>query len=100
MSFPLPSRPKNTEEQKTSCPILILHARDDDVIPHHHSSTLFSALSSEAKVATVEYEGWGDVSRIDGARGEVIWWDGMRGGHNDIGWSEGSVDLVRRIAGL
>jgi abhydrolase domain-containing protein 12 len=86
--------------QKTKCPILILHARDDDVIPHHHSTTLFSGLSDLSNVVSVNYERWGTVSRYERDEGEVLYWDGFRGGHNDIGWAEGSVDLVRRVAGL
>jgi abhydrolase domain-containing protein 12 len=86
--------------QKTKSPILILHARDDDVIPHHHSTTLFSSLSDSSKVDSVGYEGWGNVMTYKRDGGDVMYWDGFRGGHNDIGWAEGSVDLVRRIAGL
>lgn len=91
-----------TNEQKVECPILILHARDDDVIPHYHSSTLFASLtrSNTDKVNVVEYEGWGDVSTYKRPGGDVIWWDGPKGRHNDIGWAEGSVDLVKRVTGL
>ena len=91
-----------TDQQKVDCPILILHARDDDVIPHHHSSALFHTLteSNPDKVEVVGYEGWGNVSTYKRHGGDAIWWDGWRGGHNDIGWAEGSVDLVKKIAGL
>jgi abhydrolase domain-containing protein 12 len=70
------------------------------VIPHHHSSTLFSGLSDSTKVNSVGYGTWGNVSTYKRDGGEVLYWDGFRGGHNDIGWAEGSVDLVRRVAGL
>jgi hypothetical protein len=32
--------------------------------------------------------------------GEVIYWDGLQGGHNDLGWAEGTLDLIRRVASL
>ena len=72
------------------------------MIPHHHSSTLFHSLSGTDpdKVEVVGYEGWGNVSTCKRHGGDVIWWDGWRGGHNHIGWAEGSVDLVKKIAGL
>jgi abhydrolase domain-containing protein 12 len=84
------------------CPILILHARDDDVIPHHHSSTLFSSLIPPeiSNTEVVTYDGWGTVNSYKRSGGEVVYWDGWRGGHDNIGWAEGSVDLVRRIMGL
>jgi abhydrolase domain-containing protein 12 len=98
---------------------LLLHAKDDDVIPHHHSSTLFAGLHERCEttsgirsdVEVVEYKGWGTVFSFPRSytkscggdaveSGEVVWWDGVMGGHNDIGWSEGTVDLIRRIARL
>ena len=48
----------------------------------------------------VEYKGWGNVMTYKRDGGDILYWDGFRGGHNDIGWAEGSVDLVRRVAGL
>jgi abhydrolase domain-containing protein 12 len=57
-----------------------------------------------AEIQTQDYPNWGIVSTItkrhQGKGGEVIWWDGLRGGHNDIGWAEGSIDLIKRIGGL
>lgn len=89
----------------------MLHARDDDVIPHYHSNNLFESLRASAPGAPVDekiYRNWGTIRSFTRSgqngggkvEGEVIWWDGLRGGHNDIGWAEGSIDLVRRIAGL
>lgn len=31
---------------------------------------------------------------------QVIWWEGEAGGHNEIGWAEGSMDLINDIARL
>jgi abhydrolase domain-containing protein 12 len=72
------------------------------VIPHHHSSILFYSLLAEARgeVKNDKYGDWGTISSFTRDRGEVVWWDGRSGGHNDIGWAEGSVDLVRSIAKL
>lgn len=70
------------------------------MIPHHHSSTLFSSLADTSKIDVVSHEGWGNVSTYRAEGGEIVFWDGSNGGHNDIGWAEGSVDLVRRVAGL
>ena len=70
------------------------------MIPHHHSNTLFSSLSHSSEVDVVEYKGWGNVLTYKRDGRDILYWDGFRGGHNDIGWAEGSVDLVRRVAGL
>lgn len=81
----------------------MLHAQDDDVIPHPHSADLFAsllALEPGGKVHETSYKGWGTVRTIERNGGEVVWWDGLRGGHNDIGWAEGSIDLVRRVGRL
>lgn len=79
------------------------------MIPHYHSRNLFESLRASAPGTEVDektYSNWGTARTFirsgqdGGAKGEVMWWDGLRGGHNDIGWAEGSIDLVRRIAGL
>lgn len=77
------------------------------MIPHLHSSLLFDSLksrSSGSQLLDQTYEKWGTIRSFNRPYGQthsqVIWWDGLRGGHNDIGWAEGSIDLVRRIAGL
>ena len=31
---------------------------------------------------------------------EVIYWEGVGGGHNDLGWTEAGIDLIARISGL
>ena len=81
---------------------------DDDIIPHSHSRALFahlhSSVSGSAKVGieTKDYPGWGRTSRFNrGAHGgEVVWWEGLTGGHNNIGWAEGTIELIRQIAKL
>jgi abhydrolase domain-containing protein 12 len=49
----------------------------------------------------MSYKGWGTVrsfSRGDG--GAVMWWEGLAGGHNELGWTEGIMDLAAQVAGL
>jgi len=89
---------------KTSSPILLLHARDDPEIPYHHSSNLFSslhALTPSYEIVEKTYEGWGTIRSFTREKGgEVVWWDGLKGGHVEVNLGEGSVDLIRRVAGL
>jgi len=90
-----------------------LHAIDDDIIPHSHSKTLFShlhasSLSSSADsllkmdIEETDYPGWGRTSQFNrgGNGGEVIWWEGLTGGHNKLGWAEGTIELIQRVAAL
>jgi len=95
-----------TALSKTTSPTLLLHAVDDLTIPHIHSSRLFSALhqnfqANSSGIETLTYDGWGKVSwfQRDG-KGEVIWWEGLSGGHTRVEYQEGSQDLIRRVAGL
>lgn len=80
---------------------------DDDIIPHSHSKTLFYHLlstASEKELETTErnYPGWGRTSQFDrgSTGGEVIWWEGLTGGHNKIGWAEGTIELIKQVAKL
>ncbi|WWD07240.1 hypothetical protein V865_005337 [Kwoniella europaea PYCC6329] len=92
--------------EQTSSPTLILHAINDNTIPYSHSARLFSSLLhsaslTEASVKETSYKGWGTVRSIDrGEKGEVIWWEGQNGGHDNLGWAEGTIDLISRVAKL
>ncbi|POY75292.1 hypothetical protein BMF94_1663 [Rhodotorula taiwanensis] len=94
------------------CPILILHAHNDPVIPLAHSRTLTSHLLSpflpspdhethagERRKLVKEYKagGWGVVSRFErgNGSGEVTWAEALKGAHNEIGTHEYSIELVR-----
>ncbi|ORY65616.1 Alpha/Beta hydrolase protein [Leucosporidium creatinivorum] len=96
-----------------TCPILILHAQDDPVIPHLHSSALahhlldplLPSLEEEAEVralarASIVTEAqvgrWGVVTRFERGKGvgAVVWAEAVRGEHNDIGTSEYSLKLI------
>jgi hypothetical protein len=90
--------------QKTTSPILLLHATNDMDIPHAHSASLFYSLKDAAQqdhFHQVTYEGWGTVRSFDRPGGaEVVWLEGDAGGHNEIGQAEGSIDLIARVAHL
>ena len=30
----------------------------------------------------------------------MVWWDGLAGGHNNLGWAEGTMELIKQIADL
>ncbi|OCF36023.1 hypothetical protein I316_02518 [Kwoniella heveanensis BCC8398] len=97
----------------TFSPTLLLHAINDHTIPHSHSDDLFNSLTlpttadtngpaaSASTMEAVSYEGWGTVRTVDrGQKGQVIWWEGKNGGHDNLGWAEGTLDLIARIANL
>ncbi|ODN99581.1 hypothetical protein L198_03425 [Cryptococcus wingfieldii CBS 7118] len=95
--------------QDVAAPVLLLHAVNDDTIPHTHSSVLFGSLMAPYVTGgddvegfeERQYEGWGTVRSFQrGEKGQVIWWEGIHGGHNDLGWAEGTLDLIARVAGL
>ncbi|WVW80743.1 hypothetical protein I302_102729 [Kwoniella bestiolae CBS 10118] len=92
--------------EKTSSPTLILHAINDNTIPYSHSARLFTSLLDSASltpssVKERNYRGWGTVRSVDrGDKGEVVWWEGQNGGHDNLGWAEGTIDLIARIANL
>ncbi|KAI9637095.1 Alpha/Beta hydrolase protein [Dioszegia hungarica] len=87
-------------------PILLMHARNDWTIPITHSRRLFQTLrdregpdADPADVVEMEVPHWGLVSTFKGkGGGEVMFWEGELGGHNDLGWTEGGLDLIKRIA--
>ena len=70
-----------------TCPILILHAQDDNVIVHTHSKTL-AGLLDHAHATEVSFEplgGWGNVTRwarLGG--GDVVLGEAVVGGHNNV----------------
>lgn len=90
-------------------PLLLMHAKNDWTIPITHSRRLHQALrrrtgaGDEADVLEKEVAvaNWGTVrSFTSEGQGEVILWEGDIGGHNDLGWTEGGLDLIARIARL
>jgi hypothetical protein len=51
---------------------------------------------------TADDKGSGSPQIVRGKKqgAEVIYWEGVRGGHNDLGWTEAGIDLIARISGL
>jgi hypothetical protein len=78
-----------------------MHARNDWTIPVTHSRRLFQALADREGVAEVSEEGinhWGTVRAFSGkGGGEIRFWEAELGGHNDLGWTEGGLDLVKQL---
>lgn len=99
----LPQLTSSASPRKTS--IVLLHARDDPVIPVTHSRRLFATLlshSSTAEVQTRTFRSYADVKRFnphkgkDGGKegsGGVTFVETEFGGHNQL--TEGALDLVR-----
>ncbi|KAK4047409.1 hypothetical protein OIV83_005456 [Microbotryomycetes sp. JL201] len=108
------------------CPILILHAQDDPVIPHSHSMTLAHHLlepllpahtdhdasdeldetrqmierDAHKSVTKVETLGrWGKVTTFERQPGfgKVTWAEAKKGAHNEIGSTEMSLKLIQRV---
>ncbi|GAA6028819.1 hypothetical protein JCM8097_007410 [Rhodosporidiobolus ruineniae] len=104
--------------ERVRCPMLILHAQNDPVIPFSHSRHLAETLltplltshSASSKKEALEgarkhlvretkLGGWGVVSRFERGegRGEVVWAEALKGAHNEIGTSEMSVQLIKEM---
>lgn len=82
---------------------MILHAANDPIIPQAHSHALFdSLLVGDGKrtkpIEEMRYPGWGIVRATSVNCVPKIYWEGTGGGHNDIGWTEGTLELMARIA--
>ncbi|KPV74471.1 uncharacterized protein RHOBADRAFT_54287 [Rhodotorula graminis WP1] len=100
-----------------TCPILILHAHNDPVIPLAHTRRLADQLlgplvaphaadsdeaAHEARRHVVRERrvgGWGVVSRFERGEGlgEVVWAEAVKGAHNEIGTGEFSIELIKEI---
>lgn len=52
------------------------------------------------KVDVVEYPGWGVVKTATRDGLPMIYLEADSGGHNRIGWAEGTLDLIAKIADL
>lgn len=65
--------------------------------PNGTQEAVETALS---KVEEVKYTGWGVVrsSTRDGL--PIIYLEADSGGHNNIGWTEGTLDLMAKVADL
>jgi hypothetical protein len=104
---------RSPTRQNTQSPTLILHALDDGVIPHSHSKVLLhhlhaihttnSAVLHQPNLTETTYPSWGSICAFDRGGehgGKVVRWEGLAGGHNNLGWAEGTMDLIKQIAKL
>jgi len=93
---------------KTQSPILLVHAQDDTNIPSSHSKQLFSQLASTSTESRdsldraahiIERAGWGTVRRAlgSGGKAEVMYFEGISGGHNRVGLGEGVMELIAEM---
>ncbi len=48
----------------------------------------------------LDYPGWGTLRISNPKHRQVIWWEGEFGGHDEVGWAEGTMDLIADIAKL
>lgn len=50
-------------------------------------------------VRTTKVEGWGVVKKLGrkAGDGQVVWLETKRGGHDDVGGSEGAVSLIGSV---
>ncbi|BEJ11907.1 hypothetical protein CspHIS471_0203670 [Cutaneotrichosporon sp. HIS471] len=92
---------------RTVAPTLLVHTKADKVVPHSHSEALFQSLLAPngteyaiPKPFVLEYAGWGTLHISNPQRRQVIWWEGEFGGHDEVGWAEGTLDLIADIAKL
>ncbi len=117
------SWPRPGVAQATRSPAFLVHAADDTEIPSSNSADLFRRLAlarGHAKAAGYTGEevqhvpGWGRIVRSGGERGgtrgndtapagergQVVFFEGVGGGHNGVGGGEGIVELIRDVAEL
>lgn len=75
--------------------------------------SLFESIDDQLSGTTSYYPNWGwlhevpSASESDESResegkisARLMYWEGERGGHNDLGWTESGLDLVAQIASL
>lgn len=82
-----------------------MHANQDWTIPITHSRRLFETLldreGGSTEVDQLDVPNWGVLRSFKSkGGGEMRFWEAERGGHNDLGWTEGGLDLVRNVASL
>lgn len=79
-------------------PVVLLHAKDDPVIPLHHSHRLFDKIAShrgEKKVLGRRINDYAAIKKLSSSQraAEVTLIETDTGGHNQL--TEGALDLVR-----
>ncbi|GMK57057.1 hypothetical protein CspeluHIS016_0308970 [Cutaneotrichosporon spelunceum] len=92
---------------RTAAPTLLVHTKADKVVPYSHSEALWQSLLAPngteyaiPKPFVLDYTGWGKLYISNPRYRQIIWWEGEFGGHDEIGWAEGTMDLIADIAKL
>ncbi|GAA5956987.1 hypothetical protein JCM3765_006661 [Sporobolomyces pararoseus] len=91
-----------------TCPILLVHAQDDPVIPYSHSKTLSDHLlrpllldekSQEELVQEERIGRWGTIKRFErgNGKGRVVWAEAKEGSHTFIGETDFVMRLIRDV---
>lgn len=93
----------NLTSTQSATSIVLLHAKDDPVIPVTHSRKLFSTLLSASPKTRLESRNVRDYAEVkrfspSEAGGKVTLIETEFGGHNQL--TEGALDLVRLALGL
>lgn len=75
-------------------PVVLLHAKDDPVIPIDHSRRLFEATTNgKGEMKRRSIEDYAEIIRFASNKAEVTLIETVCGGHNQL--TEGALDLVR-----
>ncbi|GAA5981631.1 hypothetical protein JCM5350_008056 [Sporobolomyces pararoseus] len=94
-----------------TCPILLVHAQDDPVIPYSHSKTLSDHLleplllgeKTQKELVREERVGkWGTIKRFEKGhgKGQVVWAEAKEGSHTFIGETEYVIRLSKSHSAL
>lgn len=59
-----------------------------------------NATAFDVEIEEVKYPGWGVVKTAQRDGLPMIYLEADYGGHNNIGWAEGTLDLIAKIAKL
>ena len=91
--------------QEISCPILITHTTDDEVINENHFTSLTSILRERrdaSKESVTEVAERFTVTRLpaNAGEGELITWRGPAGNHSNFVGTEVIIDMLGEIMHL
>lgn len=97
----------SADTQRTIAPTLVVHSKVDEIIPQSHSRDIFQSLLAPNGTQTgipkpfvLNYPGWGTMHMSNPKRRQVIFWEGEHGGHNEVSWAEGTLNMIEDIAKL
>lgn len=64
------------------------------------NATAEAADAALGRVEEVRYPGWGVMKSATRDGLPMVYLEADAGGHNNIGWAEGTLDLIAKIADL